>query len=827
MTNINKFYAMIILFFAFLAMSAVQASAKDINGFYVGDGVGGAYFIRQIGTKVYWVGEDTKGGWANVFEGTISGGKLTGHWWDIPKGRAKGGGDITFDIKDGGNTLTKVTATASFGSENIRVGPGDVMAGGIKVSYELNAIGNLRSRPEGFRTGDGNLTGAWNGDDFATYYVREMPNGDVVWFAENNMWGDPGGEARPSFARVFIGKKIGGLITGNWVDVPKGKASGSGVLGSKLVNQQEIRFNNPPVGIEGSGITRSMPNDLRGYADLHTHPMVNLGLGRKFIHGAVDVGSLIPADHNCKMNYRATSIAEALDQDNSTHGGTGWFGIDNRCGDNIRQAMLDNFQEQNGAAVTPDNAVGYPSFKDYPKFNDITHQKMWVDWVRRSYDGGQRVLVALAMNNQTLASAVSGPGDGPVTDKESADLQIDEMKLFVGRHNDFMEVALSASDVRRIVAANKMAVILGIEIDNIGDLINYKQNPKGSATGEYLNNFSSTSIANEVKRLYDKGVRYVFPVHLIDNGFGGTAIYQDIFNLSNYHIDHKFWEIECSKKEENITKLFKVDGFDFMLAGAKAAKLGIDITRFPPDPPVCSDAKKYDPKIYGNGHVNAKGLDEAFGTELIKDLMQHGMLIDIDHSSIKTINSMFKMAEAVPGGYPLVSGHTGLRSEQHTENSRTPAQLAEIAKLGGMFGLGSDDVKAFDWASQYVIASRLMGLNSEGRVAFGSDLNGLVKGPQPLLTFTSADLANPLKVSQQVKACTDKLYGPDLVPSKTGNKTWNFCTEGVAHYGMLADFLQAIKTYPNFSYVNTNIMKNAEMFARMWEKAEKGSKTVK
>ena len=85
----------------------------------------------------------------------------------------------------------------------------DINVGGAHVSAEDNTLALLRSKPEGFRSGEGNITGAWNGDDFATYYVREMPNGDVVWFAENNFWGDPGGEVRPKFAKVFIGKKAG------------------------------------------------------------------------------------------------------------------------------------------------------------------------------------------------------------------------------------------------------------------------------------------------------------------------------------------------------------------------------------------------------------------------------------------------------------------------------------------------------------------------------------------------------------------------------------------------------------------------------------------
>jgi len=809
MKNIKyKFSVMTVMFVAFLGMFAAQAAAKDINGFYIGDG-GGAYFIRQIGTKVYWVAEDTKGGWANVFAGTISGTKITGHWWDIPKGKVQGGGDITFEIKNGGASLAKLTSSAPFGSATINVGPPDINVGAVHTSPEEGVIGLLRSRGEGFRSGDNNLTGAWNGDDYATYYVREMPNGDVVWFAENNMWGDPGGDARPTFARVFIGKKIGGLITGEWVDVPKGKATGSGVLGSRLVSQQEIKFNNPPVGIDGTGLTRSMPNSLRGYADLHTHPMVNLGFGGKLIHGAPDVGSIIPADKDCNHNIRAKSIQHALGPATPTHGDPAQIG----CGDAFRRAVIFAYEKANDALVTVGSpAQGAPDFTGYPKWNDIAHQKMWVDWVRRSYNAGQRVMVALATTNSTLTAAVSGPGDGPLDDKSSADLQITEIKSFVARHNDFMEVALTAADVRRIVASNKMAIVIGIEIDNIG---NFNKFPNFDALPPMVR---ATMINAEMIRLRNEGVRYVFPIHVLDNKFGGTAVYESLFNYSNKREEGRWWDVRCATKEDFITRKFEPFlGSDIpkeakdLLSDLSGIKVGLDVNA--PTPPKCVN----------EGHVNGLGLQlnptdklktTGDGQAAINSLMKLGMLIDIDHMSQKGVNDTLGLAEAIPGGYPLVSGHTGLRLYQKTENSRTETQLERIGKLGGMFGLGSADMPANLWAAQYEVANTFIsGTNisknfGDGRVSFGTDLNGLVKGAPP--------------------RAGGNLYSTSFPKSHTGNKYWNYRTDGVAHYGMMADFLADVRTEPTHgNKVYASIMKNAEAFAQMWEKAEKEAKMVK
>ncbi len=781
-----------------VVICAGMTTAKDLNGYYESDD-GGAYFIRQIGNKVYWFGEAPNGAWANVLAGEVDGNQIHGRFWDVPKGKTKGLGEITLVITNDGKTLTKLSSTTPFGTRSMKkVVPHTEMVNGIpQIVGVLPPV--ARSRPQGFFEGDKSLTGAWQGDDAAFYYVRETASA-VVWVAENNQWGGPGGRAKPSFVHVFIGKKTNGMISGDWVDLPKGNATASGKFSAKLNSQQDMLVT-PANGINATRLWRSLPDSLRGFADLHAHPMVNLGFGGKLVHGGLDVGSLLPTDSKCRNKVRATSIAEALGTDNSTHGG---WGVDNPCGDDLRVAVIDSFQENNHAVMTPDWATGYPNFKDWPKWNDITHQKMWVDWVRRSYDAGQRVMVALAVNNYTIAAGVAGPGDGPTDDKSSADLQIAEIKSFVGRHNDFMEVALTPADLRRIVAANKMAIVLGVEIDNIGNF----NKVGGSGPMTY----------DAIQHLYNEGVRYVFPIHLINNKFGGTAVYQDIFNLSNYHVTGSWFDLTCSVDSEGITHKFVPAGFDFMLAGAKAVKLGVDIAREPP--PTIECGKK-------RGHKNKLGLTDM-GRRALYELMTRGMLIDIDHMSDKAVTETIEIAKKVPGGYPLVSGHNTLRnvSEDPSENNRSYRQLEELGNLGGMFGLGSDAAKADEFIKTYHTASagafRVTTGIGAGRVAFGTDLNGLVRGPQPPVTL-DPNKPDIVKVTQQLTGCTQRIYDSSFVMSKTGDKEWNYCGAGVAHYGMLADFLKDIFTQTDGDYVQTHIMENAEMFARMWERAIKNS----
>lgn len=752
----------------FVSVLTGASYAKELNGYYSADD-GGTYYLRQVGAKVYWYGEDENGAFANVLAGTISGNKITARWWDVPKGKAQGSGEITLEIRGDGESLVK-TSTGPFGAKTWKKGAITMTTiGGVPVPTGFQPV--VKSRGAAYLGGANNLTAAWDANDYAVYYVRELPSGEVIWFAEHRFYD----YSQPAFTHVFIGKKTGTTITGEWIDVPKGKTSGNGTLTLEIKDAQELTSKAKTGGFFASQWQRSLPNSLRGFADLHTHPMVNLGFGGKLIHGAPDVGSLLPADSKCQPKVRAKNMEHALGTDNSTHGGHGAF--DNTCGDNIRKAVIDTFQEQKKAVVTPDWAKGAPSFTDYPKWNDITHQKMWVDWIRRAYDGGQRVMVALATHNQTFAAAISGPGDGPTTDRESADLQIDEIKAFVARHHDFMEVALTPADLRRIVASNKMAIVLGLEIDNLGSFDKLPANP--------------VLVDVELKRLVAKGVRYVFPVHVIDNKFGGTAIYEDAFNLSNYRESGNFWDIECGKAADKINYTYKPGGFDFAVAAVKAIKLGVDIARNPPTPPTCN----------GLGHRNKRGLT-PLGESALKSMMRLGLLIDIDHMSQHTVEATLKLAEAVPGGgYPVVSGHTSLRGNGGNENMRTAEQLERISKLGGMFGLGSEEVSAPEYLKTYVQATAKMGA---GRVSLGTDLNGLVKAPPPRKGAEIYNAVFPL--------------------SRSGDKKWDYRTEGVAHYGMIADYLRDVFSLPGGAQVEAQLMQNAEFFARMWEKAVAQSK---
>ena len=47
-------------------------------------------------------------------------------------------------------------------------------------------------------------------------------------------------------------------------------------------------------------------------------------------------------------------------------------------------------------------------------------------------------------------------------------------------------------------------------------------------------------------------MRYVLPIHLTDNVFGDTAIYEDIYNLVNRKENNFFWSIGCAAEADEV-----------------------------------------------------------------------------------------------------------------------------------------------------------------------------------------------------------------------------------------------------------------------------------
>src|SRR5215469_3282006 len=166
---------------------------------------------------------------------------------------------------------------------------------------------------------------------------------------------------------------------------------------------------------------------LFGLVDLHTHPVAHLGFGAELFYG--------PPDGDPSQNFNS------CDQ---YHGP--WNPIVNPEGNDKRQILVDTVASQQYLSSWDHQRPGWPDFHAWPTWHDRLHQQVRVEMLHRAWQGGLRLIVALAVNSHTLA--LLGHTQGSYDDKSTGDAQIAAIKELVSGQ-DFMGLAFSPSDVRQ------------------------------------------------------------------------------------------------------------------------------------------------------------------------------------------------------------------------------------------------------------------------------------------------------------------------------------------------------------------------------------------
>ena len=191
---------------------------------------------------------------------------------------------------------------------------------------------------------------------------------------------------------------------------------------------------------------------------------------------------------------------------------------------------------------------GWPEFIIWPRFSTLVHQQAYIDWIYRAYQGGLRLITCLAVNNELLATK-SDP-DLPTDDKSTIERQIvamKEMAAFVeaqggGPGRGWLQIAYSPEEARQIISENRLAIVLGVEVDSLG---NWRRRAgSGRAEPGRCESRPDELIGEELDWLYDLGVRQITPIHLANNAFGGTAIYMRFLETVNLFLTGEPWEVE-------------------------------------------------------------------------------------------------------------------------------------------------------------------------------------------------------------------------------------------------------------------------------------------
>ena len=424
-------------------------------------------------------------------------------------------------------------------------------------------------------------------------------------------------------------------------------------------------------------------------------------------------------------------------------------------------------------------AGGWPEFIVWPRFTTLVHQQAYIDWVYRAYQGGMRMVTCLAVNNELLANKTSP--DAAHDDKHAIQMQVAAMKQMAAFINEqaggpgkgWLDIAYSAEEAAEIIRQNRLAVILGVEVDSLGNWRRLEDLDR--ATGGDLE-VARGVIGRELDWLRDQGVRQITPIHLTNNAFGGTAIYLRFLETVNLFVTGEKWDIEDAW-QTGVRYRLDADGDDIVdevervvaISGKRLKKMHRR-TLVDHIPGVRNLFEATTAPTLAGGHANARGLNH-YGVILLEEMMRRGLIIDIDHMSEKATDSALEIAER--NMYPVMCSHTWFRdllfssdiefdhikhetygtSDVHKvahEAGKRGDQIERLAKLGGVVGpiINQGDIAGLrrclpsladkvpnpsagsstSFAQAYLYAVEKMG----GRgVGVGSDINGAAGLPGP------------------------------------------------------------------------------------------------
>ena len=498
---------------------------------------------------------------------------------------------------------------------------------------------------------------------------------------------------------------------------------------------------------------------LWGWADIHCHPMAQAAFGgimAGHMHGPVeDVGSCLEI-HGHEHANPLFPLGLALDGGRHNDGslaGTGW-------------------------PTTKSPGPEEQGFRGWPAFDEVTHLKTHQDWIRRAYDGGLRLMVALIVHNQLLAAiATASKFEAAQGDRDAVEPQVQMLKEFVAHNSDWCGLATTPGIARDLIEQNKMAFVLGIETDSLNGWSNFNDLPNDldDAHRDAVHQSVHEEIHCYFEYLQKLGVVQVNLIHLSDNAFGGMALYDHFFIVNSLVRNGRLPDTEDGYLDqqtglprgpgEAISMPVSVPSALWAQLESLAAKLGFTA----PDLPVLP---------YGHGHRNHIGLMPA-GEEAVLEAMRFGMVIDMDHMSEKATERANFIATTLtpppPYPYPLVAAHNGARMFAMTppaqrpgpttvpgqderrnektwpsESTKSETQLGYIKATGGMFGHGiaGADSKTYKRTIKRQIFSPVANdapgtsktvaqglLYVMGRlgmpVGLGTDWNALLGGPGP------------------------------------------------------------------------------------------------
>ncbi|MGI8461591.1 MAG: hypothetical protein ACR2OC_08170, partial [Solirubrobacterales bacterium] len=435
--------------------------------------------------------------------------------------------------------------------------------------------------------------------------------------------------------------------------------------------------------------------------------------------------------------------------------------------------------------------VGWPTFKDWPAHDSLTHEQSYYKWLERAYMGGLRVFVNLMVDNAQLCEVYPFKADRPDPCNEMKTVRLEikhiyELQNYIdaqegGPGEGWFRIVRDPFEAREVINDGKLAVVLGIEISKLFDCGVYNDDPDPGC--------DRASIDRQLDEVQDLGISQMEFVNKFDNALAGVAgdggAIGPAVNAANYRETGKFWQFEtCTGPEgahdrEQITNAGDIPSQDAIFGGS--GLFGVPSGAAP---------------VYGPGpHCSTRGLTDL-GEFLLRQMIKRNMVFDPDHMSVLARNQAlaFMGSKDYSG---VVSSHSW----------STPDSFPEIYRAGGFIAPYAGGSEGFvqNWQETKPLRDK----DYYFGFGYGADANGFGAQGGP------RDVALAPPVSYPFRSFDGSV---ELDKQTSGERVFDINTDGVAHYGLYPDWIEDLRMIAGDAIVK-DMGRGAEAYLQMWERA--------
>ena len=432
-----------------------------------------------------------------------------------------------------------------------------------------------------------------------------------------------------------------------------------------------------------------------------------------------------------------------------------------------------------GNPSQPHDTRGYPQLTSWSP-NNLTYEGTYWRWIQRSWEAGLRLMVMGINENRILcmmqSNRTSNCNEMDTVRrglKDVHDLQDYVDAMGGGPGKGFFQIVTNPYDARRVINQGKMAVVLEIEVSEPFDCAGWD-----SPT------CTQAQVDTQFDEMYRDGVRSMLLLNKFDNPLTGVRFDEGpigvVINNGNKASAGSYWDAKTCTQPLHDNTIYQPDGPTAAGIAALSSTLGLPATggaapAYPPAP-----------------HCNTRGLTDL-GAHVVNRMMDDHMIVNPDHMSQAGVAATLSLLEA--------RNYSGVISPHGWMD---PGNWPRIWKLGGMAFPGHSVATQYvkDWQTY-----RPQSTPYKFGWGYGADLGGLSHQPD-------ADTAG--KLTYPFKGIDGKVT---FERQKTGERTFDYTKDGVAHYGLYADWFADLARIGGPKLVK-DMLAGSESYLEMWERAD-------